>query len=50
MTTPVPARQFVFTLYLRSWLNIALWPFVAQSGHEHRADRRPLSRGKGDIG
>src|SRR4029078_6611606 len=25
MTTPAPAFQFVFALYLRSWLSIALW-------------------------
>jgi hypothetical protein len=32
MTTPTGAPQFVFALYLHSWLNIALWPFLVRSG------------------
>ena len=44
--TPAPALQFVFALYLRSWLNIALWPFMAQSGHP--AHLRPLTHKKAE--
>jgi hypothetical protein len=28
MTTSARALRFVFDLYLRSWLNMALWPFL----------------------
>ena len=48
MTTPAPALQFVFALYLRSWLNIALMSVYwhkadSETVHDRREDGLVLS-------